>query len=434
MTTGTYIDNLLAEIDAIQPINGVSSVTAREPLLPIVGEGGSVETLMQLIRNGDNWHTNMLKLTAHWVGRKLLDVEMLAMAKSLTLPDYSVEQTIQEVQQMIDSARDKWSAHADASNAVARKPLISFALSDFLKMDIPPREMLLRPIIPAQGLAMLYAERGVGKTFVALSIALAVATGSAMLGNRWSADKPRRVLFVDGEMPAIMMQSRLAELFSSLDVKLEDDSYLRIITPDHQEFGIRDIATDEGKAAIEEHLAGVELLILDNLSALMRNGRENDADSWNPIQDWLLSLRRRGISVLIVHHAGKGGNQRGTSKKEDLLDTVVMLKKVETHDPSFGAQFEVNYEKTRGFFGSEAKPFCARLSINEKPPRWVVSDLEDPLVNAVKELSERFDEKGKKLSQREIAKELNTSPASVNRILKSLKDVPKEEVQEEIDF
>jgi hypothetical protein len=49
---------------------------------------------------------------------------------------------------------------------------------------------------------------------------------------------------------------------------------------------------------------GVELLILDNLSSLTVSVRENDgdsdSDSWAQIQDWLLRLRRRGISVLIL--------------------------------------------------------------------------------------------------------------------------------------
>ena len=56
-------------------------------------------------------------------------------------------------------------------------------------------------------------------------------------------------------------------------------------------------------------------LILDNLSSLTAALRENDSDSWSPIQQWLLRLRRRGISVLIVHHAGKGGEQRGNADK-----------------------------------------------------------------------------------------------------------------------
>ena len=43
--------------------------------------------------------------------------------------------------------------------------------------------------------------------------------------------------------------------------------------------------------------------------------RENDSDAWSPIQQWLLQLRRRGLAVLIVHHAGKTGGQRGSADK-----------------------------------------------------------------------------------------------------------------------
>jgi putative DNA primase/helicase len=77
---------------------------------------------------------------------------------------------------------------------------------------------------------------------------------------------------------------------------------------------------------MEPLLDDVELLVLDNLSSLTAVIRDNDAESWNPIQEWLLRLRRRGTSVLIVHHAGKGGEQRGTSRREDVLDTSISLR------------------------------------------------------------------------------------------------------------
>ena len=45
---------------------------------------------------------------------------------------------------------------------------------EFIATDIPPRELLLSPWLPAQGLALLFAIRGVGKTHVSLGIAFAV--------------------------------------------------------------------------------------------------------------------------------------------------------------------------------------------------------------------------------------------------------------------
>jgi len=306
----------------------------------------------------------------------------------------------------LEAVKRQLSAHAEV------KTLVSITLHDFLNHVIPEREMILAPVIPTQGLVMLYAMRGIGKTHVSLSVALSVATGSGMLGGRWKAEKTRRVLFVDGEMPAIVLQQRLAAMVASTGQELPENDYLQIITPDWQELGIPDLATVAGQAAIEQHLQGVELLILDNLSSLCRSGKENEAESWLPVQEWMLSLRKRGISVMLVHHAGKTGAQRGTSKREDLLDSVIALKRPADYESSQGARFEIHYEKARGFHGDEAKPFEAHLTGDATNMRWDVKDMEDSLQVRVLEL------KKEGLSQRDIAVEAGCSPAKVNRILK----------------
>jgi putative DNA primase/helicase len=79
------------------------------------------------------------------------------------------------------------------------------------------------------------------------------------------------------------------------------------------------------------------------------------------MQEWLLRLRRRGIAVLLVHHSGKGGQQRGTSRREDVLDTVIGLRRPEDYEPQEGARFEVHIEKARAHIGDAGKPFEARL-------------------------------------------------------------------------
>lgn len=122
-----------------------------------------------------------------------------------------------------------------------------------------------------------------------------------------------------------------------------------------------DLATRQGQSLLEPQLEGVDLLILDNLSALCRDGNENEGEGWLPVQEWGLGLRRRGISVLFLHHAGKNKSQRGTSRREDLLDTVVTLKHPADYDPSEGLRCEVHFEKTRAMLGDEAKPFEVRL-------------------------------------------------------------------------
>ena len=222
--------------------------------------------------------------------------------------------------------------------------LRAISIEKFLRMEFPPREQLLAPWLPAQGIVMVYAERGVGKTYFALSVAYAVASGGRYL--HWEAPKARRVLFVDGEMPAVSMQERLAGIMAAAD-KGPPKDFLRLVTPDLQELPVPDLSEEGGQAALDRILGDADLVILDNVSSLFRSGVENDAESWAPVQAWTLALRRRGISSLFVHHAGKGGKQRGTSRREDVLDTVIALKRPTDYVATDGARFEVHFEKAR---------------------------------------------------------------------------------------
>jgi hypothetical protein len=64
---------------------------------------------------------------------------------------------------------------------------------------------------------------------------------------------------------------------------------------------------------------------------------------------------------LFIHHAGKGGNQRGTSRREDILDTVIALRRPTQYTPDQGAVFEIHFEKSRGIYGEDVEPIEASL-------------------------------------------------------------------------
>lgn len=274
----------------------------------------------------------------------------------------------------------------DYVTQVAKSKILAVTVEDFLKMELPEREIILTPFLPSQGLCLLYAKRGVGKTHVALGIAYAVAVGGKFL--KWEAVKPRKVLYIDGEMPAAAMQDRLRRISCTETKKPPAPDYLRLITPDLQEGPLPDLSTKEGRAFLEELIGDSELIIVDNLSSLFRTGVENEAESWQPVQDWALDMRRRGKSILFVHHAGKTGQQRGTSKREDILDVVVVLKQPQGYCNDQGACFEVHYEKTRHFAGSDAAPF--RVQLKEQLDGlwiWEITESDDDIeVNEVAEL------------------------------------------------
>jgi len=127
-------------------------------------------------------------------------------------------------------------------------------VEELLRREIKPREMLLDPILPGQGLAMLYAYRGIGKTFLALGKVAAIASGARFL--RWSAARRRRVLYVGGELPAATLREGLAMILAGIEESEPPRDALRIVTPDLQDRPMPDLAA-EGQRFIEPHLERV---------------------------------------------------------------------------------------------------------------------------------------------------------------------------------
>lgn len=267
---------------------------------------------------------------------------------------------------------DEYVAEAPGSGDAAM-PIVPISARDLLAMEIAPRQLLMAPWLPRQGVTMVFAGRGIGKTHLAMSVAYTVAIGGTLM--RWTAPAPRRVLYIDGEMPLGSLQERLAGIVAGVGRELPEPDFLAFLPQDHYRDGLPDVASEAGQALIKQCAEGRDLVVFDNLSSLVRL-KENDADDWQPMQNLVLWLRRQGISTLIVHHAGKGGAQRGTSRREDVMDSVIELRRPEGYDPAEGARFEVHFTKARGFMGADAAPFLAAI-VNDKGGaiRWEDADL-----------------------------------------------------------
>jgi hypothetical protein len=289
-------------------------------------------------------------------------------------------------------------------------PLKPIGLSEFLRLEFRAREMLLNPILPERSLAMLYAPRGLGKSWLALSIGLAVASGSPLL--RWSSSHKRRVLYVDGEMPLISLQQRLQSIAAATAGDIANDHF-QLLAADHAESGIN-LSGEEGQQSLEALLPDIDLLILDNLSTLCGGG-ENASDSWLPMQQWLLRLRRKGLAVLLVHHAGNNGRQRGTSRREDALDTVIALRRPEDYSPDQGCRFEIHFEKLRNRVDEgHAAPLGATLkniiTAGREAVQWTDYELPAPILKQAAALFENG------LTVREVAATLKISKSEAGRL------------------
>lgn len=237
-------------------------------------------------------------------------------------------------------------------------PLTDLTAPDLVAHALPVLQPILEPWLSEKTLCMVHAKRGVGKTLFALSAAFAVATGGEFLTYRALA--AREVLYIDGEMQAQLMQTRVRERQHATG---QSGALLRVVTPDLQEASMPDLGTVAGQRCIDALVRDeTAVIVIDNLSCLVRSGgAENDSVSWDCVAPWLLSHRRAGRAVLVVHHSGKGGAQRGTSKREDLLDVVINLRRPVDYNEADGAVFVVEFEKARSLRGESLEPFEARL-------------------------------------------------------------------------
>lgn len=318
-----------------------------------------------------------------------------------------------------ETSRYAWCGGANRANAPMHHeegafvaPVIVDAAS-LLSRTFKPRVRLLAPWLTTQSLVMVYARRGVGKTHFALGVSFALASGGEFLG--WKAETPVRVLYLDGEMPGADLQERLSRVIAN-SPKTAPADYLRIMTPDLQPNGVLpNLYTPEGQAAIDAIVGDAQVIIVDNLSCLVRGGKENEGESWQPVAEWALRQRAAGRSVIFIHHAGKGGQQRGTSKREDLLDTVISLRRPSDYTPEQGARFEVHFEKARALYGEDVDPIDARLeTLDNGTQAWTTRRVSDSADGQIVEMADMG------MSTREIGAELGVNHSTIVRALARL--------------
>jgi putative DNA primase/helicase len=231
--------------------------------------------------------------------------------------------------------------------------------------DLPPRGDLLAPWLASDTAALVYGPPGIGKSFLALGIAWAVASGGSFLG--WRAPQPRRVLYVDGEMGAAELSDRLA-LFGPLPDRL---SFLAHDCPG----GARlDLGTEDGIVRLMATWNDPELLVFDTLSALAPSARaDRDPGRRDGLHGFLLHLKQSHHAVLMVDHADRRGGPNGMTRRARTADLVMALR-----PPAPGAagaaggnaRFEIHFEKTRRHHGAPLLPLLAELETANGRGRW----------------------------------------------------------------
>jgi putative DNA primase/helicase len=291
-----------------------------------------------------------------------------------------------------------------------RTKLKLYSAEAIVKLDLPTPKRHWGDYILSRQLGMLVGPRGVGKTYFDIGLAISMATGAEFLGA--APKRPRKVVLLDGEMDLYSLRQRVERVSKSL--RVEPPKSLLIINPDLFDGTLPSLSSPEGQRIIDKVLpSDFDVLLIDNYSCWSRGGRE-DADGWAPWIDWLGAHKRRGKTVILVHHTGKSGDQRGTSKREDSLDFVLALRP----EPSSGESelsFSGTWTKLRHTAKGQAKPFRAALvTPPEKRPYWTRTALE----TADDRLKRVLDLQAVGMNMTQIAGKLGVDKSTVSRILR----------------
>ncbi|HEY5989273.1 MAG TPA: AAA family ATPase, partial [Streptosporangiaceae bacterium] len=201
-------------------------------------------------------------------------------------------------------------------NAV--KPVRHYPRLDLTK-PVPDTDWLVQDLLVSREVTVLAADSGVGKSWLAMQLALAVADEEpTFLGL--ALKKHGRVLYVDEENPAELVMQRLRALG---------------ITPEQREnldylwYAGVDLANEPEKLYEEAIDSEPQLIVLDSLSRIALGVEENDNTAMSKLfRSSLVPLARdTGAAVVVLHHtpSDNAGKPRGATAIKAAADQVISM-------------------------------------------------------------------------------------------------------------
>ncbi len=157
-----------------------------------------------------------------------------------------------------------------------------------------------------QAVGFVAGQPKLGKTWLALDLALSVATGTPCL-DTYAVTEPGDVLVYLAEDPPVMVRQRLAGLCRHRGLDLETVA-VHVITAASLRL---DLECDRRRLEEVVRRLRPRLLVLDPLVRLHRRD-ENHSGEISELLSFLRELQRaHALAVVVVHHMRKGGAQRG---------------------------------------------------------------------------------------------------------------------------
>ena len=185
---------------------------------------------------------------------------------------------------------------------------------------LPAPEPLIEDTLDRSTVALLAGYHGTYKSFVALSWAASVTTGTPWMGR---PVQQGRVLYIVGE-GATGIDNRLRAWEEANGVRIDHDAL-------HTTRGAVQIAEPRALAEVAGYVeeVGFDLIIIDTVARAAVGLEENSSKDMGVFIDAADQLRQatEAGTVLLVHHTGKDKSTvRGSSAVEAAMDTVYVTE------------------------------------------------------------------------------------------------------------
>ncbi|MBT8521125.1 AAA family ATPase [Polynucleobacter paneuropaeus] len=205
----------------------------------------------------------------------------------------------------------------------------------------PKRDWVIQDFLPSKIVAAVIAAGGTGKSYLAMHIAVCVASGTPLFGRH----RPRsaaKVVFISGEDDQNELQRRLHKVVAGLSpqarhlvnqnlqfIDLADSFELFTERNNKGEIDITKIPGLICEQVINQIGSDIGLVIVDPV-ARFRGGEENLAADATRFVQALQQIRDQlNTSVLCLHHvnkgAGTGGNQNNARGSSAFIDGVRLV-------------------------------------------------------------------------------------------------------------